>query len=169
MQTKMNSVTKTWLGIVSLSGALLVPLEHVSAQSDQDLIEVARSAITADRKAVVVAALELTDVESKNFWPLYHEYRAAMDKINDELVNLVMQYAHLYPDIPDTQAKQTLKIYTSLQEKHVQQRTAYLKKFSNVLPAVKAFRFAQIETRLDLLVQLNLAAKIPLTPITGAR
>jgi hypothetical protein len=37
---------------------------------------------------------------------------------------------------------------------------SYLKKFGKVLPAAKALRFAQIETRLDLLVHLNLAANI---------
>jgi len=58
-----------------------------------------------------------------------------------------------------------LRTYTDLQEKHVEQRTAYLKKLSKVLPAAKALRYAQFETRLDLVVQLNLAAKIPLTPI----
>jgi len=40
---------------------------------------------------------------------------------------------------------------------------------STVLPAAKALRFAQIETRLDLLVHLNLAARIPLTPIQEAK
>ena len=49
------------------------------------------------------------------------------------------------------------------------QRNVYLKKFGEVLPAAKALRFAQVETRLDLLVHLNLAARIPLTPIAQAK
>jgi hypothetical protein len=169
MKMNMNVIPAHWLCALSLSGILLAPLQHASAQSDQDLIEVARSVITTDRKAAGVGTLELTEAESKVFWPLYHEYRAAMDKINDELTDLVLEYATLYPNIPETQAKQMLRTYTSLQQKHVTQRTAYLKKFSNVLPAAKALRFAQVETRLDLLVQLNLAAKIPLTPISDAK
>src|SRR6267154_1803989 len=163
MRMKMNVIPTRWLCTLSLSGMLVAPLQQVSAQSDQDLIEVARSVITVDRKAAVVAAMELTEAQGKAFWPLYHEYRAAMDKINDELADLVLEYATLYPIIPETQAKQMLRIYTSLQQKHVTQRAAYLKKFTNVLPAAKALRFAQVETRLDLLVQLNMAAKIPLT------
>lgn len=165
----MNVISTHWLCILSLFGMLVAPLQQVSAQSDQDLIEVARSVITADRKAAVVAAMELTEAEGKEFWPLYHEYRVAMDKINDELTDLVLEYATFYPNIPELQAKQMLRSYTSLQQKHVTQRAAYLKKFSNVLPAAKALRFAQVETRLDLLVQLNLAAKIPLTPIGEAK
>jgi hypothetical protein len=169
MKTNRNPLASRWLCVLSLSGVLIAPFQHAFAQSDQDLIEVARSVVTADRKAVVVAALELTDEEGKVFWPLYHEYRSAMDKVNDQRMDLVLEYAKLYPDIPDVQAKQLLEPYTNLEQKHVEQRSSYLKKFEKVLPATKALRFAQVETRLDLLVQLNLVARIPLTPIAAAK
>jgi hypothetical protein len=169
MKLKMNALSMRCLCLFSLSGMLVAPLQHASAQSDQDLIEVARSVVGTDRKAVVVAAMELTDSESKDFWPLYREYRAAMDKVIDERVKLVVDYAKVYPNIPDDQAKEMLGTYTSLEEKQVQQRNLYLKKFSKVLPPAKALRFAQVETRLDVLVHLNLAARIPLTPIADTK
>jgi hypothetical protein len=165
MKNKKSAITNPWLSIVSLAGVLIAPLQPASAQSDQDLIEVARSVITTDRKAVMVGAMDLTDTESKDFWSLYHEYRSAMDKIADDRVELVLNYAKLYPNVPEERAKELLNTYTSLEQRHVETRSAYLKKFGKVLPAAKALRFAQIETRLDLLIQLNLAARIPLTPI----
>ena len=113
--------------------------------------------------------MQLTDSEAKDFWPLYREYRSAMDKISDERMKLLLDYAKLYPDIPDDQAKEMLDTYTSLEQRQVEQRTVYLKKFSKVLPAAKALRFAQVETRLDLLVHLNLAARVPLTPLAEAK
>jgi len=63
---KMNVFTNTWLGIVSLSGVLIAPPQHALAQTDQDLIEVARAVVASDRKTVVVAAMELTDSEAKS-------------------------------------------------------------------------------------------------------
>jgi hypothetical protein len=113
--------------------------------------------------------MELTDTEANNFWPLYREYRSAMDKIIDERMKLVLKYAKLYPDIPEDDAQEMLSTYTSLEQKQVEQRNAYLKQFSKVLPAAKALRFAQVETRLDVLVHLNLAARIPLAPIAEAK
>jgi hypothetical protein len=169
MKTKMNVITNTWLSIISLSGVLAAPLQQASAQSDQDLIEVARSVVATDRKAVVVAAMALTDSEGQDFWPLYREYRSAMDKIIDDRTKLVLNYAKLYPDIPEEQAKEMLDTYTSLEQKQVETRNVYLKKFGKVLPAAKALRFAQVETLLDLLVHLNLAARIPLTPLPQAK
>ena len=169
MKTKMKAVSTRSLILLSLSALLLAATHRVSAQTGQDLIEVARGAISADRKAVLVVEMQLTDAESTAFWPLYREYRSAMDKINDELINLVLDYAKAYPDVPEEQARKMLNTYTSLQEKHVQQRTIYLKKFGDVLPAAKALRLAQLETRLDLVVQLNLAARVPLTPVAASK
>jgi hypothetical protein len=156
------------LSLVSLiCGILVAPLTQAFAQSEQDLVEVARSAIKVDRQAAVVSAMKLTDDESARFWPLYHEYRTEMDKIGDGIAKLVLDYATLYPDVPDNKAKIWLKDYTGLLRKQVEKRTAYLNKFSDVLPPVKALRFAQVETRLDLLVHLQLAADIPLVPSGG--
>lgn len=164
----MKIITHTWLGIISLSGALIAPSQQASAQSEQDLIEVTRSVVTADRKTVVVAAMELSDEEAKDFWPLYREYRSAMDKITDDRVKLVLDYAKVYPNVPEEQAKEMLNTYTSLEQRQVEKRNAYLKKFAKMLPSAKALRFAQVETRLDLLIHLNLAARIPITPLQQA-
>jgi hypothetical protein len=143
-----------------LAGAI----SQAFSQTDQDLIEVARSVVKADRQAAVAAAMELTDAESRNFWPLYREYRFEMDKVTDGLMKLVLEYGKLYPAVSDVRAKQMLKDYTSFQQKQVDKRASYFKKFSKVLPMAKALRFAQLETRLDLVVQLQLAAKVPLMP-----
>lgn len=166
---KMNVMTKAWLSLACLSGTLIAPLQNASAQSDQDLIEVARSVLSTDRKAAVAGAMELSDTEANAFWPLYREYRSAMDKISDDRVKLILEYASLYPAVPEEQAKEMLKTYTSLEQRQVETRNIYLKKFAKVLPAAKALRFAQVETRLDLLVHLNLAARIPLTPISETK
>jgi len=168
MKTAITPIITRSLLTVSLFGGLAVPLQRAAAQSDRDLIEVARTVITADRKAVVLAAMELTDSESRDFWPLYREYRSAMDQVADDRMKLVLNYANVYPNIPDEKAKEMLKTYTELQERQVQKRNVYLKKFAKVLPPAKALRFAQIETRLDLLVYLNLAARIPITPLPAS-
>jgi hypothetical protein len=154
---------------VSIMLAGLLPMAHGQAtdQSEEDAVAVVRSTIKADRQTVVTQTLQLTDKESQEFWPLYHQYRAELDKVGDGLVKLVQQYASEYPNIPDDNAKDMLKELTSLQEKQVATRASFLKKFGKVLPPSKNLRFAQVENRLDLLVQLKLASSIPITPIEG--
>src|SRR2546426_10773475 len=81
MKMKLTSHSKYLrkLYIASLSAAMLtVQVRHASAQTEQDMIEVARSVVAADRKAVVVAAMQLTEKEATSFWPLYDDYRNEM-------------------------------------------------------------------------------------------
>jgi hypothetical protein len=163
MKKKAKSARRLFVAVV-VCGMLAAFIVEAPAQTPQDLIEVARSTVNVDRQAVVISTMQLTEAEGKNFWPLYHEYRFEMEKITDELMALVLEYSKVYPNVPEDSAREWLKEYTGLQQKQVEKRTAYFKKFSKILPAAKALRFAQVETRLDLLFQLQLAAKVPLVP-----
>jgi len=166
MKTKKTLNRRIFVAVL-VCGMMAASIGQAIAQTDQDLIEVARSVVKANREAVIISTMQLTEAEDRDFWPLYHEYRFKMDKISDKLMNLVLAYAKDYPDVSNDRAKQWLKEYLELQQEQVNMRTAYLKKFSNVLPAAKALRFAQVETRLDLMAHLQLAAQVPLVPTGG--
>jgi hypothetical protein len=133
-------------------------------QNIVDQIEVVRGALKADRKVIVAEGMGLTDQESAAFWPIYRDYRAEMDKLGDGRIELVLEYAELYPDIPEDRAKQMLKKYSVIEGKAVSVRNKYLKKISRVLPSSKVLRFAQLENRLDLAVRVQVAAAVPLVP-----
>jgi hypothetical protein len=57
-----------------------------------------------------------------------------------------------------------LKSYAKTEEKLLNIRKKYLKKFSKILPPSKLFRFAQLDNRLDLSTRVGMAASIPLMP-----
>ena len=160
---KLILVTKAAF-ITATASLLVLAAPRAAAQNVLDEIEVARSTLKADRKVVIAEGLQLTVAESDKFWPLYRQYRAEMDNYADGIVKLVLEYADLYPNVPEDRAKKLLKDYTALEQKYASQRAWYLKKFTKVLTAVKAMRFAQLENRLDLAVRLRLASVIPLVP-----
>ncbi len=141
---------------------------HCTAQTAVDAAEVTRSTIKADRKVVIAENLQLSEAEGKAFWPLYREYRQDMEKANDSLVELVLEYSDLYPDVPEGRAAAMLKKHVSLEKRLADLRAKHLKKIGKVLPATKTLRFAQLENRLDLVVRMGMAASIPLVP-TSAR
>ncbi len=151
--------------LIATALAGLVP--STVAQSDDEILESARSLIRADRQAVVSETMQFTEAEAQAFWPVYQQYRAEMDQVGDGIKRLVLEYAGLYPDVPDARAKTMLKELAGLEKKQVSTRAKYLKKVAKVLPPAKTLRFAQVESRLDLAVRLELAADIPLVPITG--
>lgn len=153
--------------VLLLAGFVAFPQRSAVAQSDEEALQLVRSAIKSERHTAVAESLQLSGTESKEFWPLYDAYRAEMDTVADGLVKLVQDYAKLYPDVPDDRAKQMLKEMTELEKKRLSTRTKYFKKFGKVLPAHKNLRLVQVENRLDLVVQLKLASGIPLVPTEG--
>ena len=156
----LNPVRRVFL---TLGMVALVALP-AAAQNIVDAIEVVRGSLKADRKVIIAEAMQLTDQESSGFWPIYRDYRTAMDKIGDGRVELVLEYADLYPNVPEDRAKEMLKKYSSIEEKAVSTRNKYLKKLAKVLPPSKVLRFGQLENRLDLAVRVQVASAIPLVP-----
>jgi hypothetical protein len=158
-------------GLITTSAsifALAISAPSSRAQSERDQIEMARSVIGIDRQTAVASAMQLTEKESDKFWPLYHQYRADMDKLDGDLMKLVAKYSQIYPYVTDDVAKYWVKDYTELQVKRVQKRAEYIGKFAQILPPLKGLRFAQVDTRLDLAIHLQLAASVPLAPLPSA-
>ena len=137
------------------------------AQTVDDEIQVARTTLQADRKATVAEAMQFNEPEARAFWPLYDEYRAAMLDPGDRLIKLVKEFGQLYPNVPDDRAKVMLKDLAKLEKQRVEIRSSYLKKFGKILSPAKTLRFAQVDSRLELATQIQLAASIPLVPIEG--
>jgi hypothetical protein len=144
----------------------VVPATSVMAEGVQNEMAVLRESLKADRIALVADAMQLSEADGAVFWPLYREYRADRDKVNDGLIKLVLEYADVYPNVPEDWAGQMLKEYLALEKKLVDTRAGYMMKVSKTLTATKALRLAQVENRLDLMIRLQLAGAVPLVPAT---
>jgi hypothetical protein len=150
-----------------LFAAICILLPSVRCQSAEnvvDAIELVRGTYKYDRQALLAETMHFSESESAVFWPLYRSYRADMDKLGDELLKLVLEYADAYPNVPEDRARRLLKDYTELEEKLASKRAWYLKRAAKSLPAAKVLRWAQLENRMDLGLRLQLAGTIPLVP-----
>jgi Cu/Ag efflux protein CusF len=155
------------VSILLLTAGMAAWVGQGNAQTVDEQIQVARTALQADRKATVAKAMQFTEQEGKAFWPLYEKYRADMDKSGDALLKLIKEYAQLYPNVPDDRAKVMLKDLGDLEKQQVETRNSYFKKIAKVISPAKTLRFAQVETRLDLALRIGLASEIPLVPVEG--
>ena len=120
--------------------------------------------IKADKKLLVASNMDLTDEEAAKFWPLYDEYQRGLDQLNQRMAGTILEYAeaHEKGPIPDATAKKLLDEALMVEEGEVALKTSYAQKFSEVLPAAKAARYLQIETKIRSLLRLDLARSIPL-------
>ena len=71
----------------------------VMAQTTTDMIELLRSDIRTEKRAIVTRAMHLDEAQGAKFWPVYSEYEASLTKMNDERVTLIKDYAAVYNSI----------------------------------------------------------------------
>jgi hypothetical protein len=125
-------------------------------------IELLRSMVQLERQAIVADSMTMTDLEASAFWPVYNEYRAALTRINDQLVKVVTDYAAQRDTLTDAQAKVLLDDYFAFEQDFLKTRKKYVGKFGKALPMIKVARFYQIDNKLDAISKLGLARQIPL-------
>lgn len=135
-----------------------------TAAAADDNMESLIQKITADKKLLVAANMDLTDAEAKQFWPLYDAYQKELDKINQKLLKTIQDYAAAFNKgpIPNDQAKMLLNEALSVQESEVKVKREYADKVGKVLPAAKTARYIQIENKIRAVLNAELAAQIPL-------
>ena len=85
-----------------------------------------------------------------------------MSKLNDIKLALIEQYAASYQTMTDATARELAKKSFDLEEKKTDLKRKYFKKFVKVMPAKKAARFFQIDNQLNMAVDLQVAASLPL-------
>ena len=121
-----------------------------------------RGDIQAQRKQITAANMPLTPDEATKFWPLYDQYRQEASKNGDERWALIKDYATNYSTMTDAQAQEYINREAANEQKVIALRMKYVPIFEKVISPKKAALFCQIDHRVDLMIQLQLASQIPM-------
>jgi hypothetical protein len=134
-----------------------------SAQSttDQD-IDLLRKDIRSQKKQIIAANLQLTDAEAVKFWPIYDQYTAELVKINDAKYAAIKEYATNYSTLSDDQAMSLTRQTLGVDQSVAQLRLKYVPIFGKVTSGKKTALFFQLDRRLLMLIDLQLASQIPM-------
>jgi Spy/CpxP family protein refolding chaperone len=146
---------------IFLSCAFAQQKRATSTVSDHD-IQLLRKDLRSAQKQIIAANLPLTDAEAQKFWPMYEQYNAEKVKINDDKLLVIKDYAANFESLTDTQAQTLVNKWAQADQSAVQLRTKYIPIFQNVLPGKKAALFFQLDRRIAVLLDLQLASEIPL-------
>jgi hypothetical protein len=149
-----------------LAAALVLSVAPSFSSADESSLkadeQIVMQQVLNDKRAVFANNLNLTEQESKAFWPIYDEYEKELKAHNDKVLDLLNIYARDYDTFTDDQAISTLKVRMQLQSDRLAMKHKYTRKVAAVLPPKKALRFAQIETRVNNIVESNLLSIVPL-------
>lgn len=134
--------------------------DNGQALNDQD-IKLLRKNLRSQKKQVVAANMNLTDAEAAKFWPVYDQYAADLAKINDTKVALINDYLDSADTMNGDQAESYLRKRAAVEESIMQLRLKYIPSFRKVLSGRETALFFQIDWRLGLMIDMQLA-KMPM-------
>ena len=108
--------------------------------------------------------MKMSDKEAETFWPLYHEYEIELFEIGDRRLELIERFvaAHQGKGLDDSEAKAMASDWFKLST----DRIGLLKKYHDLiaqrLSPVRAILFAQIENRINMVIDIMIASELPL-------
>jgi len=129
--------------------------------SDQN-IEMLRADLRAQRKQIIAQNINLTAEEAAKFWPIFEQYRKEAVKPNDERWAVIKDYAANYNTMTDAQAHDYIKRWAAVDQQLIGLRLRYVAVFEKVISPKKTALWYQIDRRVDLLINMQLSAQIPL-------
>lgn len=124
----------------------------------------ARALLKFGREDIVREEMRFSEAEADAFWPVYDRYEADLLVIRDRYAELVTGYTAAYRagTVSEAQAEQIVDDYLDIQEQLLRVKRQYLDDFRQVLPARKAARFYQLENKMAVELEFQLAQVIPL-------
>jgi hypothetical protein len=128
---------------------------------ETSVIESLRADLRADKTKIITVVMQFNQKDADAFWPIYRKFEADRSKLEDQRIALTKEYATSYASLTDEQAKSLTQKALDYQADRVDLEKKYFKEFNKVLSGVTVAKFFQLEHRLNLIVDLELAAHLP--------
>jgi hypothetical protein len=169
------SPMKKAISLFVFAGALLLTGSRTFAQADTSSqgspgsqasmdqnVKLLREDLRSKKKQLIAANLALTDTEATKFWPLYDQYVAELVQTNNEKYAVIQEFAKNWGTMSDAQALDLTKRSLAVDAKVAALRSKYVPIFNGVLPGTKTATFFQLDRRIGMMIDLQLASQLPL-------
>ena len=152
--------------VVMTAALTLLAVPSLAQQPTQEeidqYIELARMDVRQERAEIVGESMRLSAGEASNFWPIYEEYEAAYTALGDAKLQLINDYAEVFFTMTDEAADGLVERLFQLTDDEQALIREYHGKVASAVGGAVAARFVQVERRIKTLLDLQLAAEIPL-------
>jgi hypothetical protein len=104
----------------------------------------------------------LSDKEAEQFWPLFERYTQELVAKQDQKYLLLKEYVQDYTTMTDEQAEKYIRGRAAVDQATLQVRLKYFPLVRKVLSGKSTAMFFQLDWRLGLIMDLQLASQTPL-------
>jgi hypothetical protein len=147
-------IKKTIAGLV-LSSMALFALPN-------NEIELVMMSKALQKKAVVLATMDLQGNTKQKFGKLYDEYQEKLMEQRLAELSLIKDYAQNYDNLTDKNADKLIKKWVTDEEAKMVLTKEYMAKFKKIMPSSDVIRYFQIERRMQILRDAQISSVIPL-------
>src|SRR5271170_5216850 len=148
---------KIKMGTVAAAIVILGLIGIASSARAQTQKQLDLAADRAQRRSIVGANMKLSPSESTAFWPVYKQYEAAMDKIEERHLDEIKDFAKNYNSMTDDTAQAKLDEVMAIAQARLDTQKRYIPKFRAVISQIKTTRFFQIDNKMHALMQCEIA------------
>ena len=150
------------VAVVAISVPSVAFAQEPTAAELEEMIELARVDLKKQRVKVVGDAMDFSGDEAAAFWPIYKEYEAEFTKQGDARLALIKDYAEHASAMTDEKATELAKSALDLEAERTALKRKYFEKIAQAMSPMVAARFIQVENQLEALIDLQIAAQVPL-------
>ena len=126
-----------------------------------EYIQLMRSDVRQQKAEIMGSMMQLSAADAAKFWPIYNDYDAELNKVNDLRVANIKEYARTYNDMTDAKADQLIEAAMAYQKQRSELLSKYYERLKQAVGATTAARFVQVEHQLLLIIDLQIASELP--------
>ena len=128
----------------------------------QDVMELIKSDINKEKRSILEEALDIKKENETSFWQIYAEYEEASNKLVDMRAGNIKKFADNYVNLTEEIADEIASSYLEIESGRLKNKKTYYKKMKKVIGSIQATRFMQIMGRIQLVIDIQVAEKVPL-------
>jgi hypothetical protein len=143
---------------------LLLAVTATAQRPNQSLdaaLNQVRADLQVDKAAIVSTGMNMNAKDADKFWPVYKQYEAEVEALNDQVVQLVKQYDRQFGSIQNKEATQMAQTSFDLQARRIDLKKKYFPILAKATSPLMAAKFFQIEYRTELMFYMKLASELP--------
>jgi hypothetical protein len=140
---------------------------HPAATESQETnirayVELLRVDVKTKKTAIFTEIIQFNELQAAKFWPIYNAYDTELQKLNDQKLAGIQEYAKNFGSMTDEKADELAMLALELENKRNDLKKTYYEKVREQLGGIVAARFLQIENQLLMVIDLQIAASLPI-------
>ena len=133
-----------------------------NSQNIEEYVQLLRSNVRQQKAEIMGAVMQLSAADAAKFWPIYEQYDAELNKLNDQRVANIQDYARNYDQMTGEKADELIRNALAYRKQRSELLANYYDRVKQKLGAVTAARFVQVEDQLLLLIDLQIDSSLPI-------